>query len=51
MQQKGFKMLLKHVKMLRPRGWSFIIGDLSLNDDQIPYAMEIIPWLKKTETP
>lgn len=47
MQQKDFKMLLNRIKRLNPKECSFIIGDLSLNDDQILYAKEIISRLKK----
>lgn len=47
MQQKDFKLLLDYVKRIKPKGCAFVIGDLSLNDDQIPYIRETISRLKR----
>ncbi len=49
MQQKDFKLLLNYVKRLNPKGCAFIIGDLSLNDDQILYVKDTISRLKKNK--
>jgi oligoribonuclease NrnB/cAMP/cGMP phosphodiesterase (DHH superfamily) len=47
MQQKDFGLLLNHIKKLNPKESTFIIGDLSLNDDQISYVKEMISRLKR----
>lgn len=47
MQQKDFELLLKYVNRRNPRNSAFIICDLSLNDDQIPYVKRTISKLKR----